>query len=328
MRLLLCGIATIALGGCSWMGAGFGSNGHHGANYYKTDTGSYGAGAFKSAHSVNSIPTYSTPDAHAYNTHAASSRYSTYNQAHKAASYKKPQRTHAHNGFGPCCNTSTWGLEAAVGPEYFVDGDILTGKTHSLPGITANKVGLDDGFDNGLRYELGASKTLNPNRKLTVMAHYAQADGNDITLGEIAGDAVTGRLSDYERYGIEAGLRQYFKPSRAPIVKAIRPYVEGRLGAAHYDDVRLTNAERAGASYNGGTVGLYESGWVPTAAGLVGVEAPIFKRATLALESGLRYSGNLEKDTTDLGAGAPFGGTNSGGDQWTVPVMLRGRYRF
>lgn len=222
---------------------------------------------------------------------------------------------------------SRWNLEGAVGTEFIVGGDAVTGD-QAHPGVTANTVKMKDAYDSGMRYELGGSYALSPNRKVTLMGSYASAEGKQINVGTTAPDgagaAVTGTLDDYERWGIEAGLRQYFMPQQAPIVRALRPYVEGKIGAAKIEDIALRNTTGGGPA----TVNMYEGGWVPTAAGMVGVEAPIFKRATLGLETGIRYTGALKSDNTVLSAGVPFAGINNGSSSWTVPVMLRGRYRF
>lgn len=253
---------------------------------------------------------------------------------HNNSGYYYPQQQNnyyqqTHQKPEKCCKRlSRWNIEGAVGPEYFLGGDAITGDVNDIPGVVANETSLSDAFDEGLRYELGGSYALNPNRKVTLMGSYAEADGDNVTLGSIDGDAVTGQFSDYQRYGVEVGLRQYFTPTPAPVFGSVRPYVEGKVGAAHVDDIVLTNVQQNGAAYNGGTIRMYEKGWVPTAAGMVGVEAPVFKRATLALETGIRYTGVLESDTRDLGPGAPLAGTNNGMETWTVPVQLRGRYRF
>ncbi len=232
-----------------------------------------------------------------------------------------------------CCvggkRLARWNVEAAVGPEYFLSGDAITGdQTNIIPGVESRNVSIDSAFDEGLRYELGGSYALSPNRKVTLLGNYAKHDGNNVSLGAIDGSAVTGQFSDYERYGAELGLRQYFSPTKAPIFGSVRPYVEGRVGANYVDDIALNNVQQNGAVYNDGTIRMYESGWVPTAAGLVGVEAPVFNRATLGLETGLRYTGVMKSDTSDLNSGVPFGGINNGMDSLSVPVMLRGRYRF
>jgi len=250
--------------------------------------------------------------------------------------YQYPQQNNYYHGQqvqqDKCCvngkRLSRWNIEGAVGPEFFLGGDAITNDTNDIPGVIANATSMNDAFDEGTRYELGGSYALTPNRKVTLMGSYAEADGDNVTLGSINGDAVTGQFSDYQRYGVEVGLRQYMTPTPAPVFGSVRPYVEGKLGAAHVDDIVLTNVQSAGAAFNGGTIRMYEKGWVPTAAGMGGVEAPVFERATLALETGIRYTGVLESDTRDLGPGAPLAGTNNGLETWTVPVQLRGRFRF
>lgn len=231
-----------------------------------------------------------------------------------------------------CCERlSKWNLEGAIGPEYFVGGDAITGdKINVLPGVvtTSTKQSMKDAYDPGMRYELGGSYALNPNRKLTLMGSYAQADGERVNLGTIGANTLTGDMDDYERYGVEAGLRQYFRIRRAPIVKSVRPYVEGKLGASKVKSIGLTNATLGGAAFNGGNVALYRGGWVPTAAGMVGLETPLTKRSTIGVETGIRYTGVMRTDKTDLGPGVPLAGTNNGTENWSVPIMLRGRYRF
>lgn len=250
--------------------------------------------------------------------------------------YHYPQQNNYYQGQqvqqDKCCvngkRLSRWNLEGAVGPEFFLGGNAITDDVNDIPGVLANETSINDAYDEGMRYEIGGSYALTPNRKVTLMGSYAEADGDNVTLGSINGDPVTGQFTDYQRYGVEVGLRQYFTPKPAPVFGSVRPYVEGKLGAAHVDDIGINNAQLNGAAFNNGYVGMYESGWVPTAAGMVGVEAPVFKRATLALETGIRYTGVLESDTTDLGPGAPLAGSNNGMETFTVPVQLRGRFRF
>lgn len=230
---------------------------------------------------------------------------------------------------------SKWNLEGAVGQEFIVGGDFTTpDDVTALPGLTPGAVAMSDAYDNATRYELGLSKALNPARKFTVMASYSSASGKDVALGTLAGppaNTLRGTASDYTALGIEAGLRQYFNPRPGLIVKSIRPYVEAKLGAAQIDDITIENLRDNGGAVNGGTAQMYEGGWVPTAAGMVGIETPVFRNATLALETGIRYRGALDGDVTDFGPGGGVSiltGINNGSENYTVPVTLRGRYRF
>lgn len=233
---------------------------------------------------------------------------------------------------------SQWNLEGAIGQEFMVGGDFTTpDEVTPIPGIDLPAVSMKDAYETGTRYEVGLSKTLNPSRKFTVMGSYTTAEGKDVAIIQQTGvptNQIRGQASDYKTFGIEAGLRQYFRPSPAPLFGSIRPYIEGRVGAAKVDDISLTNAREVGAApgvFNGGTVQMYEGGWVPTGAGLIGIETPIFRQATLSLETGIRYRGALNSDRTDIGPGGVIpliDNLNNGSENYSVPVTLRGRYRF
>jgi len=252
-----------------------------------------------------------------------------------APSYDRCNPYAGLNGNAACTRTSTWNVEGAIGQEYMVDGDFTTpGDVAAFPGLTPGAVSMKDAYNAGTRYELGGSYTVNPNRKITAMASYSSASGNDVALGTLAGppaNTLRGTASDYNAFGLEAGVRQYFRPRQAPLVHSLRPYVEARLGAAKIDDITIENLRDNNGAVNGGSANFYEGGWVPTAAGMIGVEAPIFQRATLGLETGIRYRGSLDADTTDFGPGggvAILSGINNGSSNLTVPVNLRARYRF
>ena len=135
-------------------------------------------------------------------------------------------------------------------------------------------------------------------------------------------------MSDYEAYGVEAGLRQYSAPFNFPVVNSIRPYVEGRLGVSRVSSIDLEDTQLGGAVFSAEDIPFYESSWVPTAAGLVGVETPLTRYSTIGVETGLRYQGALESDTSVLGAGSTLGGLNNNSSRLSIPLTLRGRYRF
>ena len=228
----------------------------------------------------------------------------------------------------PCCQPtfSKVNFEAAVGPSFIVGGDAVTpGGTNPSAGTALNELSMDDMYDTGLRVEAGLSKMLTPNRKATLMGHYVEHDSSGVQdWGTVNGEALSGALSDYQAYGAELGLRQYGRISPFPVVRSVRPYVEGRIGASRVDDIAIVNSNIA----PGAAIPFYDSSWVATGAGLVGVETPFIGRSTIALESGIRYTAGLDSDNSALDPGNPIRGANNGGEKWTVPVMLRGRFRF
>ena len=275
MRIVFCGVAAIALSGCSWMGFGAGSQAGYGDGYSR-------AGSSK-----------------------------------------------------PCCDGTTlsrWNMEEGFGTDFMVGGDAITGSQAAPalgPVTTLSDVSMKDAYDMGYRASLGGSYALNPNRKVTMRGTYARADGKEVVFGNQGGTALLGTMSDYKSYGLEAGLRQYFKPAKT---MPLRTYVEGQLGVSRVDNISLNNIRQTVASspLTPTSLAMYKDSWVPTAAALVGVETPLFKRMTVGLETGLRYAGDLKADNSNVGAGfnSRYAGFNNGGNRLTVPVTIRGRYRF
>ena len=226
---------------------------------------------------------------------------------------------------------SRWNVEGGIGTSFNAGRNIITGsRTNNVPGFDVNSQSFNDVYDTGIRAELGGSYALAPNTKITAFGHYEHADGGDIVnFGTANGLAANASLTDYEAWGGEIGLRQYFRPRNGYIVKSIRPYVEGRVGASRVNDIQLENVTLDGATpAAGATVGLYEDSWVPTAAGLVGIETPVARYTTIGIESGIRYQGGLESDLESFGPGSNFGGLNNNRGRWSVPLTIRGRYRF
>lgn len=276
MRILLLGVATVALSGCSFLGLG----GQKHSSYKHVST----------------------------NSHASH---------------------HVNNGCNSNQCLSKWNLEGGIGPSFAVGGNVVTGSsTNDIPGTEINNLSWNDMYDRGVRAELGGSYALNPNRKVTATAFLENADSSGSQdWGQLApGQNLTGALSDYKSYGAELGLRQYFTPQRnVPLIKTFRPYVEGRLGATNIDDISIQ-----GASINGSApladLAFYDGGWVGSAAGLVGVETPLTRYSTIGLETGVRYTQGLDSSRSTLPA--QIAGSNNTGGRTTIPVMLRGRYRF
>jgi len=243
-------------------------------------------------------------------------------QAHKPA----PKACHS----GQCL--SRWNLEAAIGPSFAVGGTAISGDQINARARTdIRNISSQDIYDTGYRAELGGSYALNPNRKITGNVFIEEANGGDVVdWGTLNGASLQGGLSDYQSYGAELGVRQYFAPRRAPILKSVRPYVEAKLGGAYLDDVTLNNVTTsAGTTVNNiADLPFYEGGWVPTAAGMIGFETPVAKYTTIGLETGLRYTGTPKTDSSVIRPGTALAGTNNGGARYSIPIMLRGRYRF
>lgn len=223
-----------------------------------------------------------------------------------------------------------WNLEGGLGTSFVAGGTAVTAnQTNAIDGVALNTVKMKDAYDTGWRAELGGSYALSPNRKVTATAFVDEADSAGAqNWGTINGEQLTGALTDYKTYGAELGLRQYFAPRKGIILNSVRPYVEGRIGATHVDDIAIRGTQLGDAVFSAADVPFYKSGWHGSAAGLVGVETPLTKYSTIALETGVRYTQGPDTDRSAIADGTALAGSNNGGSRTTIPLMLRGRYRF
>lgn len=222
-----------------------------------------------------------------------------------------------------------WNLEGGVGPTFAAGKNIITAsRTNENDEADFNSISFGDAYKTGVRAELGGSYALAPNTKVSLLGHYEQAKSDGVQdWGTLGGETLTGALTDYKSYGAELGLRQYFAPVNGVIFNSVRPYVEGRAGVSRVNDIGVVNTQLGGAQFSADEVPLYEKSWVGTAAGLVGVETPIAKYTTIGLETGVRFQGGLKSDNSAL-AGTALSGLNNNRGRVSIPVTLRGRYRF
>lgn len=245
--------------------------------------------------------------------------------------YGQPVAKKAHQ---PRCHSGNclarWNLEGGIGPTFAAGKNVVTAsRTNENDATTFNSVSFGDAYETGVRAELGGSYALAPNTKVSVLGHYEQADSEGVqTLGSINGNRISGSLSDYEQFGAEIGLRQYFQPAHGIILDSVRPYVEARAGVARVDDISIRNARNGDRFINNGTVPFYEDSWVPTGAALVGIETPVARYTTIGLETGVRFQGGLKTDDSVLAPGTALAGLNNNSGRVSVPITLRGRYRF
>jgi len=223
-----------------------------------------------------------------------------------------------------------WNLEGGIGPVFPAGKNIITAsRTNDNPNRDFNSISFGDAYKTGVRGELGGSYAMAPNTKVTLLGHYEQAkSAGDQNWGTVNGQQLTGALSEFKSYGAELGLRQYFAPVNGVVFNSVRPYVEGRAGVSRVGDISARNVQFDGVSAGAGDIALYDDSWVGTAAGLVGIETPIAKYTTIGLETGVRYQGGLKSDNSVLAAGSQLGGLNNNRGRYSIPVTLRGRYRF
>jgi len=101
----------------------------------------------------------------------------------------------------------------------------------------------------------------------------------------------------------------------------IRPYVGATAGAVRTSDVEAVQSSAAFATAGNPSgvdapIQILESGWNPTASGVVGAEWQVGPVFAVGAEAGIRWQDN------------PNGLTGPTEDRFSVPVRIRGRMSF
>ena len=329
------GLGTGALGAGA-LGAGLAANGVGGLNGYNLQgfQGAYGASGGVTTLGANAAYGSAIYGQNVVGTQYANGQYvqGAGVQTVQGAPYYVPQPYPAYYGVPQLRGVGAalpFGIEAGIGTDFNLNGDLLAAKVagpasdtngNPVTGTGARlvsaqpSVSYGDAFDNAINYDLAATYDLDRNTTVLGRVGYSQADGQDVALGTASEGAVTdapitASFTDLEQYTVEAGVRRYLgNPS------ALRPYVGANAGFIYSDDVYVTQSS---AAFAGGpeTQQFIDGGWSPTAAGVVGAEYAVGSRAAIGVETGIRWSDNLDTITASE-------------DRWSIPVKLRGRVAF
>ncbi len=220
-------------------------------------------------------------------------------------------------GFG---GAMPFGLELGVGQDFILDGDIFPGEAgkpfNGGPGLVSDlaPISYKDAFDNAKGFDATATYDISQNTTLLGRVGYSRADGNQVHIGTVGDGVVTEDLyaefSDLEQYTIEGGFRQYMgSPS------GIRPYVGATAGFINTEDVILTQGSATLVDPTIFQQVYVDGGWSPTASGVIGAEMAVGNRAAIGVESGIRWSDDLDTNFVS-------------DDRFSIPVKLRGRVSF
>ena len=237
-----------------------------------------------------------------------------------------------------------FGFEAGIGTSFGLGGNIFPGRdettggslfgpaTDGLGGVdpgrqvsSAPSISYNDAFDETIEYDATGTFDINQNTTLLGRVGYSEANGRTVPFGSafetpnVAADAqpVLASFSDLEQFKVELGVRQYVGGFNNGFT-GIRPYVGATAGAVYNDDVTVTQSS---AAFNGGAGGsdpaieFIDSGFNPTASGVVGAEWQVSGAFAVGAEAGIRWQDNYDTLVPSE-------------DRWSVPVRLRGRVSF
>lgn len=349
------GQAGYGMGGVGAGLAANGVGGAYGANGYTLQgfQGAYGAGGGVTTLGQNAAYGSAAYGQNVVGTQYANGQYvqGAGVQTVQGAPYYVPQPYPAYYGVPQLRGVGAalpFAIETGVGTEFDIGGDLFGGKgagpNNDDETAATGRVGeldsvsYDDAFKKGV--SLGGNLAYDVSRNTTLIGgvgyskrngqtfdngtfQSGQYDGSGgftegtysstgvFTAGATAEETVTSEFSDLEEWKIEGGVRQYmgYNPT-------FRPYVGATGGFTHNNSVDLTQTSSGGTLTAAANTQEYiDSGWRPTAAGIIGAEMAVGPRAALGVETGIRWRDNLDTNVNSE-------------DRWSIPVSLRGRVAF
>ncbi len=241
-----------------------------------------------------------------------------------------------------------WAGAFNAGAEFAIDGDVHGGAVAGVGSLAALNPNLpaapaelriqsrsfDDIYGEALTYSFEAAYGLGSNREALIAIRRVEADEGSVQVGTAFVPALSaelpvfGTFGEYKSTAIEVGLRQYFGEA------ALRPYVAGRVGVAQIDEIDASFTvpvpDGVGAEPNDialSNVAFYGESTTYTLGLDVGVSYDVGERFSLAVETGLRYQGELDGDDSAIG-GLGLASINDEGSRWSAPVTVRASYRF
>lgn len=354
MRLAACALSTVLLSGCSWFGIGghgevYGYD-NYGYGYAPSAYGYYdGCGTTVVVQSYGCGPggygmtqtTYQAGHGYGYTTDvyggattiAAAAPYGTaVDTVYGGAAYVGA----AQGAYGAdvCCGHGVaygaggggkLSLEAAIGTEVALGGDIFKGKASEPflggPGTVSDleAVSYADAFGNTTTYDLTAAYKLNPATTLLGQVGYSVAKGGDqVKVGTVDNGAGTtedlfAEFSDLKQFRIEGGVRHYLGGGYRN--RGLRPYVGATAGFTNVRDVELTQSSETLVDPALFTQTYVDGGWHPSASGVIGADWYVGNNTSFGVETGFRWRDDVDSNLLSE-------------DQWTVPLKLRGRMTF
>ena len=236
-----------------------------------------------------------------------------------------------------------FGFEVFGGTEFDIDGVAFNGRERSpsdpgnggaSPGIAGefDDVDFDDAFSDG--YTIGGAATYDVSRNTTLLASasYSDKNGRTVDSGSFQSGTFTttppnlanftpdigsvdrdleATFTDLEQYTLEAGVRRYVGNGFG-----LRPYVGATGGFTYNNDVDITqNFVDTGEVFSP-TSEFIDSGWRPTASGIIGAELAVGPRSAIGVETGIRWRDGLKGDIVN------------NDDRFSIPLNLRGRVAF
>jgi hypothetical protein len=219
--------------------------------------------------------------------------------------------------------TSPWVIDAGIGIDFGVNGNVNSGAIGTLQGqataILPNP--YSDVYGTGLHFRFGGGYLLDEQSELRTHFTLQTADADLVRLGDLGPSSLYGQYSDYTTLSLDFGYRRYLPLSNT----RWRPYGEATIGVAFIDEINvLFAAPQSNIVFS--DTDFYDRTAAFTMGINVGVLFPVREQLGVNVQIGLRRVSGLTE--VDRLAGTGLEEINNDSARLTFPIVAGVRYRF
>lgn len=236
-----------------------------------------------------------------------------------------------------------------AGVELPIDGDVHGGATAPVTSLAALNPNLpavpaelriqarsfDDIYGEAATFGIEGAYGLGGGLEIIGAVRSIQADEGTVQVGTAfvpalaASLPVQGRFGEFNAVSVEAGVRQHFDMGGG-----FMPFVGARAGVTQVDAIKASFSvavpDTVGVlpnDINLDNVNFYDDSTAFTIGLDVGASIEVIEGFTLTAETGIRYQSELEDNDRDIG-GLGLASINDAGDRLSIPLTIKGAFRF
>jgi len=216
-----------------------------------------------------------------------------------------------------------WAVDAAVGIDFSVNGNINSGAIGTLNGQTAAILpsSYSDVYGAGIHFKFGGGYMLNENTEIRGVFTWQTADADLVRLGDLGPSSLYGQYTDYKTLSFDLGLRRYMSVPNS----RFRGFGELTLGVAAVEDIDVLLSAPQSNLITDATDFYDQSAafaWGINVGGLF----PVSPQVDISAMIGLRSVGAMAEVDQLVGTG--LDDLNSDSARLTFPVVVGVRFKF
>jgi hypothetical protein len=216
-----------------------------------------------------------------------------------------------------------WAVDAAIGIDFNVNGNINSGAIGTLNGQTAAILpsSYGDVYGSGIHLKFGGGYMLDENSEIRGVFTWQTADADLVRLGDLGPSSLYGQYTDYKTFSFDVGFRRYMSVPNSKF----RGFGELTLGAAAVEDIDL-RLSAPQSNLISDVTDFYDQSAAFTWGINIGALFPVSSHLDVSAQIGLRHVGGMAEVDQLVGTG--LDSLNDDSSRLTFPMVVGVRFKF